>query len=379
MNRDILDRRRAERFAQLLDETTGGPRHHTRARDDEQLADLVTVGHALSRIRPTANLDPEFRSSLRAMLLATAERDGIGATATDDGHGAHAAEREPRRRPLLFGAGRRIRARGAIVIGVAAGALAVSGMSAASENAVPGDALYGVKRSTEQLQAALAGSDVTQGMLRLDFARNRLIEMGAVDLGGAGLAGVLSDMDTDTVQGVRLLTTAAMQRKEEAPLNAVDTFVRDQRRQIGTLLDRMGPANRERALRSMSLLDDVDRRVRALRNGLECGYDRSVGSDQLGPKPHPACWAAPGRSGGPSSGAGQPDGRSSVGRPGARPENDSRSATPQPSKTGTGAKGSGGQRGTAPDPSGAASPEPSPTPPDTDEGVLDGIFDGLLG
>ena len=48
--------------------------------------------------------------------------------------------------------------------------MAVSGMSAASENAMPGDALYGVKRSTERAQLALASSEVNRGQLFLDFA-----------------------------------------------------------------------------------------------------------------------------------------------------------------------------------------------------------------
>src|SRR4051812_30287398 len=145
MRFDLFDRRSSERFAELLDESPR--RRHTRGEADEQLAALVALGHGLSTVRPPAQVDPEFRVGLRAMLLATAERDGIGATSV-------APEPEPvpsvgvrERFGLLgHGSGRRIRARGAIVIGVAAGAMAVSGISAASENAAPGDALYGVKR-----------------------------------------------------------------------------------------------------------------------------------------------------------------------------------------------------------------------------------------
>ncbi len=58
--------------------------------------------------------------------------------------------------------------------------MAVSGISAASENASPGDALYGVKRSTERAQLAMAGSDVTRGQLSLDFAQTRLTEAAAM-------------------------------------------------------------------------------------------------------------------------------------------------------------------------------------------------------
>ena len=80
MNFDFLDRRSAERFAELLDETTGGQRHHSHGHSpaDEQLAELVAIGHSLSAARPGVRVDPEFRVGLRAMLVATAERDGIG-------------------------------------------------------------------------------------------------------------------------------------------------------------------------------------------------------------------------------------------------------------------------------------------------------------
>jgi len=132
---DFLDRRSAERFAELLDHSTGG-RHHDQQPADEELAELVSIGQSLSAARPAAQVDTEFRVGLRAMLVATAERDGIGVTAVRAesgpvaGHaavrpqaepGTGHAMREPRRSLLGHAPGRRIRARGAIVIGVAAG------------------------------------------------------------------------------------------------------------------------------------------------------------------------------------------------------------------------------------------------------------------
>jgi hypothetical protein len=283
---DFLDRRSAERFAELLDQTSGGRRHHTRGPADEELAELVAIGHSLSAARSGAQVDPEFRVGLRAMLVATAERDGIGVTAsraeTEPG-GGHAAVREPRRGLLGRAGGRRIRARGAIVIGVAAGAMAVSGISAASENAAPGDALYGVKRSTERAQLAMAGSDVTRGQLSLDFARTRLAEAGAL-AGTSDFTGVLNDMDADTRQGVKLLTESAVARTDAAPLNRVDAFVAAQKQTFAPMLDGLSPAKRERADESLGLLQDVEQRVDGLRAGLACDPVDRDGADSLGPR-----------------------------------------------------------------------------------------------
>ncbi|WP_308120808.1 DUF5667 domain-containing protein [Paractinoplanes bogorensis] len=288
MRFDFLDRRSAERFAELLDETSGGRRHHTRGPADEQLAELVAIGSSLSTARPGARVDAEFRTGLRAMLVATAERDGIGRTASAVDEPATTAQpmaaRAGRLGHGLLGHGGRIRARGAIVIGVAAGALAVSGISAASENASPGDALYGVKRSTERAQLAMAGSDVTRGQLSLDFARNRLAEAVAMPGNDTGFAGVLDDMDADTRKGVKLLTTSAVARKDIKPLATVDTFVNRQRQTLTPALSKMSSANQERAQTSISLLDSVSDRAESLRTRLGCDTVVPAGSDALGPK-----------------------------------------------------------------------------------------------
>jgi len=280
VNPNIFDRRSAERFAELLDETSGGRRHHTPRQADEQLAELVAIGHSLSAARSGVQVEPEFRMGLRAMLVATAERDGIGATATATDQQEPA---EPVRK-LLGRTGRRIRARGAIVIGVAAGAMAVSGISAASENAAPGDALYGVKRSTERAQLAMAGSDVTRGQLSLTFARNRLAEAAAMKGDNPRFRDVLGDMDNDTRQGVKLLTSSAVARTDRTPLTAVDSFVAGQRRILNPRLDRLSAGNRERALASVKLLDLVRERADDLRSGLGCATVTPAGSDAIGPK-----------------------------------------------------------------------------------------------
>ena len=164
------------------------------------------------------------------------------------------------------------------MIGVAAGAMAVSGISAASENASPGDALYGVKRSTERAQLAMAGSDVTRGQLSLDFARTRLAEAAAMAGDDPEFAGVLDDMDTDTRKGVVLLTTSAVARRDTKPL-ATRRHVRRPAsgRRSMPVLDSLSAANRERALTSIGLLDSVGRAGRRPACGLNCSSLASIG------------------------------------------------------------------------------------------------------
>ncbi|MEU4590236.1 MULTISPECIES: DUF5667 domain-containing protein [Micromonospora] len=278
MDSDLFSRRRAERFAQLLDEANGGRRHHVRSKADGELTALVEVSRRLTADRPDVEVDAEFRTGLRAMLVATAEREGVGAPARTGTSGVRGAL-------LPAITGRRARARGAILVGVAAGAVALSGISAASENALPGDALYGMKRSTERAQLALASSDISRGQLFLDFARTRLDEAASVRDDRIGFSAVLDDMDADTRQGVRLLTTVAAQRSDPTALDAVDTFLAGQRRVVSGLLDRPDHADRDRTRRSLSLLDAAGKRADALREAIACGLPAPQASDMLGPAP----------------------------------------------------------------------------------------------
>ncbi|WP_410821690.1 DUF5667 domain-containing protein [Micromonospora sp. 050-3] len=283
MDNTLFSRRRAERFAQLLDEANGARRHHVRSRVDSQLAPLVAVGQRLSVDPPAVEVDQDFRTGLRAMLLATAEREGLGSTP--------AAVSEPaatttRGRLLPAVTARRARARGAILVGIAAGAIAVSGISAASENAVPGDALYGMKRSTERAQLALASSDISRGQLFLDFARTRVGEAAKLRGDRIGYSAVLDDMDADSRQGVRLLTSAAVQRAEPGSLDTLNTFVSSQRRAVRGLLDGSTRVDRERTQRSLLLLDSIRERSDDLRAAIACRLPAPTASDALGPDPN---------------------------------------------------------------------------------------------
>ena len=386
MKFDFLDRRDAERFAELLDETHH--RHHNRGPADDQLGELVAIGHSLSAARSGVQVDTEFRVGLRAMLVATAERDGVGATATEveTEPGAHAGVREPGRGLLRSGSARRIRVRGAIVISVAAGAMAVSGISAASESASPGDALYGVKRSTERAQLAMAGSDATRAQLSLDFARTRLAEAAAMPPGDSSFSNVLNDMDTDTRQGVRLLTASAVARKDVTPLTTVDRFVTGQHRTFEPMLSRLSPSNRQRALISISLLDKVHQRAEDLRARMTCDPINPDGTDPLGPKL--ADCVTGGRGSSNASDPQQGTGERQVGKSGRAAPNDTDQVQPERigSATDSGTTGNvvpGVGDVVAPaagSSTGQPQPDQSSTPAgNADDGGLSGLIGGILG
>lgn len=283
-----IDKRRAERFAELLDAAEGNPRRHNRTVHDDELTQLRDVGDALRQAAPPDNVsgpDPSFQAALRQRLTAVATVQGIGVTAERDAEPA-ARPREPK--PFF---GRRRLTAAAIVT---AGVLGLSGVSSASGAAVPGDPLYTVKRSAERAQLAVAGSEVNRGQLHLDFARNRIEEALLVTEQPDVLEGALSDMDSETLQGVQTLNAAAVNRQDAVVLEIVEEFAADQSRQVSELMQHVDGTAWESASESLSLLESSIERSESLRESLACGSTDDA--DELGPLPA-QCAALPGTDG----------------------------------------------------------------------------------
>ncbi|MGH3661387.1 MAG: DUF5667 domain-containing protein [Micromonosporaceae bacterium] len=279
-----FDRRQAERFAQLLDEAQGFSTVRSHRVTDE-LAELVTTAcqHAeeLSELVVEVTPDPAYRQSLRRRLLAVAHTQGIGETTGEPVDDLDVRRPRPRRGAKL-----------ALVASVVVGVLGVSGISTASGDAIPGDALYGVKRQTERAQLALAGSDVNRGQLYLGFARTRLKEATAVDDSQAVLRAALDEMDANTRRGTKLLARAAVERRDSTVLENVDVFASQQRRWVVQLAAGLNGEERERALESLQLISKAAKRSSDLRQNLICTDDRDVRFDELGPLPQ-RCSAMP--------------------------------------------------------------------------------------
>jgi hypothetical protein len=305
---ELFHRRRAERLARLLEQADGGPRRHSRSPMDDRLVNELAITQQLTSIEFAPRSEPsvDFRSSLRANLVATAQRPPVapaqrrpatgriyadtspgsvasrpraatGATPTPNVNG-----NRPTRRRL---SGSR-RTRLAVLVGFAAGTLALSGISVASGDAMPGDPLYAMKRSTESAQLVLAGSDIDRGQAYLGFARTRAREAAVTKADPGKLIPVLSDLDEQTASGVRLLTAAALSHRDAALLDPVDAFVADQRPVLTDLLGTVSQRDRSRAQQSLDLLTQIAHRSAALRAGISCAP--AGGSDALGPLP-PDC------------------------------------------------------------------------------------------
>ncbi|HEY6595671.1 MAG TPA: hypothetical protein VI011_16470, partial [Asanoa sp.] len=101
-------------------------------------------------------------------------------------------------------------------------------------------------------------------------------------------------MDDNTRQGVKLLTTAAVQRRDTSALDAIDAFVNDQRQRLRQLATGRDGTEGSRVAASDGLLDTVGRRSADLRDSLACAPDAQPQTDQFGPVPNACAMGRPG-------------------------------------------------------------------------------------
>ena len=328
--------------------------------------------------------DAAFRAATRARLVAMA------AVRTP------APEPVSRLRRLLTAADTvPSRWRTRLTAGLAGAAMTVTALAtvvAVSTESGPGDALYGLKRGTEQTQLALAGDG--RGETLLDLASTRLDEVRAlvaeeanalsadaptgpvqVTVLAAGadpelVVSTLATMDQQTTEGAAWLAERAVTTQDGKPLDLLAGWAAEQSAELAALRPDMPAAADGAALDSLALLSDVRTRAGGLGSALDCaGGPATIGSDQLGPVPG---LCLPDTTNGGAPGGGSPEGGvpGEVGGPGtgtptdgptvAVPENPSPSV-PSPSVPSLGGSDPG-LPGTGRPGGGLIPPLPSPPP-----------------
>ncbi len=174
----IPARRRAEEFAALVD---GGGDASDHRHDD--LVELVTALRGTPLVAPR----PEFVTELRAALMAEAE---VALSSVDSRLALPAHTRTRRDRRFAIAAG--------TVALIGAG----SSMAVAAQDALPGDALYPIKRVIEGAQSTLTVDEVSKGEALLANASGRLAEVSALQARNSaeGIAAMPDTLDDFSAQ-----------------------------------------------------------------------------------------------------------------------------------------------------------------------------------
>jgi hypothetical protein len=366
-----LERRRAETFARQLEFDDPDHLHSTSVAQasgasEAELAELLGVTERLEDLGEQLVMasapSSEWRDATRRRLMAVAADEGIGATAR---HRASVRVPKSSRAPVhddMFPQRPRGGRRLAAVATLLTATVAISGVAAASDSALPGETLYNVKRSAERAQLALAGDELSRGQLYLEFARTRIHEAKAVADDDEAVLRALDDAHGDVMSGVSLLGELAAASDDPTPLDAVDLFTNEHRRVLDDLVAELDGAPEAAAVDLRALLEDAALRSVELREALFC-TEAGGASDALGPLPG-VCGAlqqrgnatessGPGATSSGSSDGPQPTG-GGMDEEAAHPEPDtpSQDASASPSPADERPSGSGGQ--TSPAPTGAA-------------------------
>jgi hypothetical protein len=274
MTANVLEHRRARAFADAVEDRPGttavGPQ-------EGQFTEMVAAVEEM-RAAPVPVFDPAVKRDQRALLVAEFERAfaGGGGLATavpgQRSRGSHRATEAARRFRPGTRWGRRL-ALGGLAAGVALSTF--GGVAAASTNAVPGDALYGMKRGLEEWQLNLAGSDAQRGKLLLDQASQRMTEaqkLTSHQHDGQALSPhvvdevsrALTDMNTEGSQGRDLLQKIYAQDHSLAPMRQLATFADTQQEHLAAIEPKLGGQLDPETGKVQNLLSGISRDVAPL-------------------------------------------------------------------------------------------------------------------
>jgi uncharacterized protein DUF5667 len=236
----IPARRRAEEFAALVD--GGGDAAGTR---HDNLVELVTALRGTPLVTPR----PEFVTELRASLMAEAE---VALASVDSRLAlpAHTRSRRDRR------------------FAIAAGTVALLGagtsLAVAAQDALPGDALYPIKRVIEGAQSTLQVDEISQGEVLLANASGRLDEIAKLQArnsaeGEAALPDTLDDFSDQSETAADVLLSEYDSTGDRDAVTELRTFTRDSMDtlvELGGVLPSSARAALEHAAQVLKQIDD---------------------------------------------------------------------------------------------------------------------------
>jgi hypothetical protein len=283
------------------DSGPGGPgaeRDRTVARALARLTSLTApteAERARIRARILRGLDAPETEAPRTTVTATTAQVSEPAEAAPAGSAtAQAAARGPPR--ALSGA----RARFAVAsVAVLALIGCLAGMSLLlARDALPGDALYGIKRTAEAASLGMTFGDESKALKHLEFAAARVGEIETLarrypdpdDAPVGGYLTALTDFDNDAAAGSRQLIALATST-DGSQLESLRTWARQQASRLDGVTTRLPAAARNRQRTSLDLLDRMTARSSALLARMDCDQITSGSHDDIGALPATASCA----------------------------------------------------------------------------------------
>ena len=223
---------------------------------DPTMAALVAVAGALSALpqRPT----PAFRDALRTKLMAEAASMAASVPAASVPAASIPTQAAVRTLPKLLAHPAMQAATGGL-----AAVIAVTGAGVGASRSLPGDSLYGLKRTVEDLQTDLAGGTLGEANALLGHAQTRLDEVSALlDRANGTLTGdalrrvqqTLGELDAELRAAADQLLSQA-RSGSRAAYDRLQAVAADLSRQLVALLPQLPAEARAAAAATLATLN----------------------------------------------------------------------------------------------------------------------------
>jgi hypothetical protein len=139
-----------------------------------------------------------------------------------------------------------------------------AGMAAAAQNALPGEALYPIKRGLEKAQTGLATSRADQGKNLLHQADSRLVEVRGLVDSSADLSQVpatIDDFRTQALEASEVLLKEFETSREPALIEELRTFAADNLEELQELAKSAEPEHQDELALAAEALMAIDSRA----------------------------------------------------------------------------------------------------------------------
>jgi hypothetical protein len=134
------------------------------------------------------------------------------------------------------------------------------GSAAAAQQAMPGDTLYGMKRSIENVSTNVSVGDDSRGRRDLEHAMTRLSEVRQLADSGGDVGTINSTLDDFSAQarkGVSRLVASYQQDGDKTSITAITSFITSARQALGELAPKLPPESLKSAVEALATIEQL--------------------------------------------------------------------------------------------------------------------------
>ncbi|WP_350280692.1 DUF5667 domain-containing protein [Kribbella sp. HUAS MG21] len=140
------------------------------------------------------------------------------------------------------------------------------GSAAAAQQAMPGDTLYGMKRSIENVATNVGVGDDSRGRRDLEHAMTRLSEVRELAQNGGSVGTInatLDDFSAQSRKGVSRLVASYQQNGDESSITAITAFITSARQALVGLAPKLPPESLKSGVEALATIEQLARHTAA--------------------------------------------------------------------------------------------------------------------